>query len=109
MMFKNYDTWVFNCVKSRNLLALGVVGLSIFASAAVAAPEITQGAKSIFAQIDANKDGFLIQDEVSKLDPALAQNFIVADVNVDGKLDIAEFETLLAGGKAAPKPINNLK
>ena len=42
-------------------------------------------------------------DEVSKLDPALAKNFIVADVNVDGKLDIAEFETLLAGGNAASK------
>lgn len=103
MMFKNYDTWIFNCVKSGNLLALGVVGLSIFAGAAIAAPEITHGAKSIFAQADGNKDGFLTQDEVSKLDPALAQNFIVADVNVDGKLDIAEFETLLAGGKAASK------
>ena len=104
MMFKNYDTWIFNCVKSGNLLALGVVGLSVFAGAATAAPETSPSAKSIFAQIDGNKDGFLTQDEVSKLDPALAQNFIVADVNVDGKLDIAEFETLLAGGKAVSKP-----
>ena len=104
MMLKNYNTEFFNCVKTANVLMLGAIGLSIFAGAAIAAPETSPSAKSIFAQIDGNKDGFLTQDEVSKLDPALAQNFIVADVNVDGKLDIAEFETLLAGGKAASKP-----
>ena len=103
MMSKNYDAWVFNCVKTANVLVLGAVSLSVCGGAAIAATDTPNSAKSIFATTDSNKYGFLTQDEVSKLDAALAQNFIVADVNVDGKLDIAEFETLLAGGKAVPK------
>ena len=33
MMLKNYDTWFFNCVKTANVLMLGLVS-----GAAIAAP-----------------------------------------------------------------------
>jgi len=43
-----------------------------------------------FATLDANKDGFISQDE-AKSDPQLAENFQKADKNSDDKIDESEF------------------
>jgi hypothetical protein len=48
-----------------------------------------------FRGLDANKDGFLGQNELSSK-PELASNFAKADKDRDGKLDPAEYRALKA-------------
>ena len=45
-----------------------------------------------FDAMDANHDGFLAKDEVTK-DRQLAQNFAVWDTNGDGKISRSEFDS----------------
>lgn len=76
--------------------------IAILTAAAVAAVSFGVGgalaqAGGDFAKADANKDGFVTQEEAMGAYPTLtADLYTKADANADGKLDETEYAALLA-------------
>ena len=79
-------------------LAASVIALGITAGPAAGQDTTRPDLDTQFAQLDADRDGYVTRAEVSKV-PGAAQRFDKFDGNKDGKLDRAEFSALLAAMK----------
>jgi len=79
-------------------LAASVLALGITAGPLFAQGTTRTEADARFAQLDADRDGFLTRAEASQL-AGLAQRFDRFDADRDGKLDRAEFAAVIASMK----------
>ena len=75
-------------------LALLVAGTGVSGSANAGFYRVEE-ARPMWVKADTDRDGYLSRPEVYAEDPLLLVGFDKADVNCDGKLDLAEFEILL--------------
>ena len=79
--------------KIKNIISVAMLGLLV---AGLVAPSFADDMSGSFQKADTNKDSFLLMAEAMGVYPTLTQDlFDQADANKDGRLDAAEFGSLM--------------